>query len=178
MVSDLPVVDPAEAVPALLRLREQLEAALFRECARTYGERLLALAGYGSVARGKFGTLSDFDFILGLDPWQGEPRKRWEEFRPIERALEGEIAACHAGGWEVRLSPVFKSRAAIEFGSPLFLDMVEDGRILFDRDGLLVRRLDLMRARMRRLGSQRVWEGESWYWDLKPDWKPGDVIEL
>jgi len=29
------------------------------------------------------------------------------------------------------------------------------------------------------LGSRKVILGNgSWYWDLKPDWKPGEVIEL
>jgi hypothetical protein len=26
--------------------------------------------------------------------------------------------------------------------------------------------------------AKRVWKGSAWYWDLKPDYRPGDVIEL
>jgi hypothetical protein len=34
-----------------------------------------------------------------------------------------------------RLSPVFKTPQEVEAGSPLFLDMIADARLLFDRDG-------------------------------------------
>ena len=40
--------------------------------------------------------------------------------------------------------------------SPLYLDMVEDGRVLFDRDGFFASVLERMRVRMRELGSRRV----------------------
>jgi hypothetical protein len=38
--------------------------------------------------------------------------------------------------------------------------------------------LDRVRASLRRLGPRRIWQGKSWYRDLKPDFKPGDVIEI
>lgn len=176
MSSDHPLAEAPDG--SFLHLRERLESALLREGLRGYGDRLLSLAGYGSVARGKFHAESDFDFILAIDPWDGDNGTRWKEFEPIERAMEPEIAACRAGGWQVRLSPVFKSREDVEYGSPLFIDMVDEGRILFDRDDTLRQRLELMRSRMRKLGSKRIWDGDTWYWDLKPDWKRGDVIEL
>jgi hypothetical protein len=28
------------------------------------------------------------------------------------------------------------------------------------------------------LDARRIWLGNAWHWDLKPDFKPGDVIEL
>jgi hypothetical protein len=32
---------------------------------------------------------------------------------------------------------------------------------------------------MRALGSRRVYLADgSWYWDLKPDFRPGEVVEL
>jgi hypothetical protein len=76
------------------------------------------------------------------------------------------------------LSPVFKTPAEVELGSPLFLDMVQDARILHDPDGLLAARLDRLRARLAELGARRIWRGNAWYWDLKPDLKPGEVITL
>ncbi|MCY4660185.1 MAG: hypothetical protein OXF93_10300 [Acidobacteria bacterium] len=27
-------------------------------------------------------------------------------------------------------------------------------------------------------GACRLWLGNAWYWDLKPDYKPGDVFDL
>lgn len=76
------------------------------------------------------------------------------------------------------LSPVLKTRAEIEQGSPLLLDMVHDARILFDRDAFLKRALGALRARLERLGARRIWRDNAWIWDLKPDYTPGEVFEL
>ena len=63
--------------------------------------------------------------------------------------------------------------------SPLYLDMVEDGRILFDREGFFANVLSRMRARMRELGSRREYLPDgSWYWDLKPDFRFGDEVSI
>ncbi len=53
-----------------------------------------------------------------------------------------------------------------------------EARILFDRDGFFAARLDDLRARMRALGSERRRLAGGYYWPLKPDFKPGDRIEL
>ena len=168
----------AAADQSLLALRAALESALVREAQRFYGVRLISLVGYGSVARGTFHAHSDFDFLLIADGLPAGSPKRGREFDLVSKALEPEIEKCHAAGWETNLSPIFKSRAATEYGSPLFLDMVDDARILFDCGDFFARRLARLRERLRQLGSKRIWEGDTWYWDLKPDWKPGDVIEL
>jgi hypothetical protein len=73
---------------------------------------------------------------------------------------------------------VLKTPAEVEARSPLLLDMTEDARILFDRGGFLAGELAALRARLDELGARRVWRGSAWYWDLKPDFRPGDVIEL
>ena len=56
--------------------------------------------------------------------------------------------------------------------------MVEDARIVLDRDGFFAGVLDRLRGRLHALGARRVWRGTRWYWDLKPDRRPGEVIEL
>jgi hypothetical protein len=73
---------------------------------------------------------------------------------------------------------VLKTPAEIEHGSPLLLDMVDDARILYDRDRFLERALAALRARLNRLGARRIWLGSAWIWDLKPDYKPGKVFDL
>ena len=76
------------------------------------------------------------------------------------------------------MSPVFKTPAEIEHGSPLLFDMVEDARILTDRDGYLEAVLGRLRYRLRELGARRIWRGNAWFWDLKPDYKPGEIFEI
>ena len=76
------------------------------------------------------------------------------------------------------LSPVLKTPSEVQQGSPLFLDMLEDARLLVDRDAFLERAFEALRARLARLGARRIWRGNAWFWDLKPDYKPGEVFEL
>jgi len=35
-----------------------------------------------------------------------------------------------------------------------------------------------LRARLRRSGARRIWRGTQWYWDLKPDYRRGEIIRL
>ncbi len=61
----------------------------------------------------------------------------------------------------------------------LFLGIVEDGKILYDRDDFFQERLSALKRRLQELGSKKVYlEDGSWYWVLKPDLKLGEIFEL
>ena len=66
----------------------------------------------------------------------------------------------------------------IRRGSPLLLDMTSDARSLYDRDAFLAESLATLRARLSVLGARRIWRGNAWMWDLKPDLRPGEIFEL
>jgi len=61
---------------------------------------------------------------------------------------------------------------------PLYLDIVEDAVIFFDRDGFFSGILEKLRKRLNELGAERVRLGKKWYWRLKRDYKFGEVIEI
>jgi predicted nucleotidyltransferase len=143
-----------------------------------YGDRLVAVAVFGSVGRGTPRQGSDIDLLIVARDLPDGRFARLDEFLPLERALEPSLAEIEPGGTPVMVSPVFKSPAEVEHGSPLFFDMVEDARILYDPESFLARYLDRLRARLAELGAQRIWRGEGWYWDLKPDFKPGEIVTL
>lgn len=96
-------------------------------------------------------------------------------FAGLENSL---LKEKRGSGINTALFPVFETPEEAEKGSPFFLDMAEDGRILYDRDGFFGRRLDRLREKLAALGARRISRGNGWYWDLKPDYKPGDVVEL
>jgi predicted nucleotidyltransferase len=162
-----------------MSLRENLERiflALRRACEEVYGERLVAVAVFGSAGRGTVRPDSDVDLLLVADPLPDGRMRRVDEFEEVERRLSGLLPA--ALGTPPPLSPVLKTPAEVGQGSPLFLDMTEDARILFDREGFFARELDRLRVRLAQLGARRIWLGNAWYWDLKPDYRPGEVFEL
>ena len=73
---------------------------------------------------------------------------------------------------------VLKTRAEAARIVPLYLDLVEDARLLYDRDGFFRSVLARLRASLERLGAERRTRGRIRYWVLKADWTPGEVIEL
>jgi hypothetical protein len=49
---------------------------------------------------------------------------------------------------------------------------------VYDRDNFLRGVLDELASRLRALGAERRRVGRLWYWILKRDYRPGEVIEI
>ncbi len=157
---------------------EPLLSRLLTACRETFGEGLVSLVLFGSVARGTAGPDSDLDLLIVADGLPDGRVARVRQVLAVERRLEADVRAARLAGWNVELSPILKTPAEVAAGSPLFLDMVDDARLLADRDGFMRRTLDDLRARLEARGARRVWRGNAWYWDLKPDYRPGEVFEI
>lgn len=153
----------------------RLLAALLDE----QGERLVSFVLFGSVARGEAVPGSDLDVLIVVD---GLPGARHERFALVARALDRVrrkhgplLASDEPFDW----SPILLTRDEARDHSPVYLDMTLDARILHDRDGFFRHVLEGLGARMRALGSRRVMLADgSWYWDLKPDYRFGEIVEL
>jgi predicted nucleotidyltransferase len=168
----------AERAMTLRERYEAILAAVLDAARERYGARLVALAVYGSVGRGTMREDSDVDLLLVA---RGLPDGRFErgaEFDAVEGCVAHLLRAAGPGAAPVELSPVFRTPDELEAGGLLYLDMTEDARILHDPEGALAAFLDRFRARLARLGARRIWRGNAWYWDLKPDYKPGEVFEI
>ena len=153
--------------------RTSIAAAADAWCA-LLGPRLRSLVLFGSVARGQAAPRSDIDLLVIAE---GFPRSLAERRRPLLAAWSRVRArrALPAVDWNL----VTKTPEEARFHSPLYLDMVEDGILLVDRGRFFQTVLDAMRARMRELGSRRVFlDDGNWYWDLKPDFRFGEVVEI
>jgi hypothetical protein len=139
-----------------------------------WGPRLISVVLFGSVARRQARPTSDIDLVVVAEDL---PRSLAERRRPLLASWERARAA--RGLSAIPWNLVVKSPAEARFHSPLYLDIVEDGVLVLDRGGLFTSVLAAMRARMRELGSRRVHLGDgSWYWDLKPDFRFGEVVEI
>ena len=157
---------------------DTLLADLVGACRCHYGDDLRAVAVYGSVGRGMPRPDSDVDLLIVAEELADRHALRVRDFRAIEATLASPLEVAAAAGLHPVLSPVLMTPSELERGSMLLLDMTEDARILFDPSGCLAGVLDRLRGRLHELGSRRVWLGNAWYWDLKPDYKPGDVFDL
>jgi len=158
---------------------KELEAKLLSEIKSFYGERLISFVIFGSVARETQTFDSDLDVLIIAKGLPKGRMKRIGEFESVEEKIEPFLESLRKEeGINTYISAIIKSPEEAEKGSPLFLDMVEDARILFDRNGFFEGVLDKLRKRLKELGSKRIWRGNAWHWDLKPDYKPGEIFEI
>ncbi len=159
--------------------REALCTAIRDATVVAYGERLISLAVFGSWARGSATPASDLDLLGRAEPLPPSRMKRVRGFRPVADATQA-VRSCvwSDQNAEVELSPVFKTPVELAAGSPLYLDMTLWRVVLFDRGGVLATFLEGLRGRMQALGSRRIPFKGGAFWDYKPDFRPGDVVEL
>jgi predicted nucleotidyltransferase len=163
--------------PSMSATFDGLLNALSEACQQHYRQRLVSLAVYGSVGRGTPRSTSDIDVMLVVDSLPDGRTARMQEFAEVDQTMAAPLAAARALGVETEVSPVFKTPAELAVGSPLLLDMTEDARILVDR-GELAQALTTLRTRLAAQGARRVFRGNAWFWDLKPDYRPGDTFTL
>jgi predicted nucleotidyltransferase len=165
---------PEERVARLLTpLQEPFRTALAvatEAWTADLGDRLCSLVLFGSVARGQARPGSDIDVVVVAE---GLPRRLADRRRPLLASWE-RVRSARGLPW-IEWNLVVKSPEEARYHSPLYLDIVEDGILILDRGGLVAAVLAAMRA----LGSRRVHLPHgSWYWDLKPDFRFGEVVEI
>lgn len=146
-------------------------------CARLR-DNLISVVVYGSVARGSARKDSDIDILIVAENLPKSRMERQEMFLEIERPLEPLISELWDRGFYVDFSPLILSREEASKIRPIYLDMVEDAIILFDRNSFFTNVLERLRRRLKELGARREWIGDKWYWVLKPDIKFGEVVEI
>ncbi len=138
------------------------------------GDHLISLVLFGSVARRQAQATSDIDLIVVAE---GLPRSLVERRRPLLASWEQarESRGLPHAAWNL----ITKTPDEARVRSPLYLDVVDDGILILDRGGFFEAVLQGMQERMRTLGSRRVYLPDgTWYWDLKPNFRFGEVVEL
>jgi predicted nucleotidyltransferase len=141
---------------------------------------VVSLILYGSVARGEARPESDVDVLLVLKDAPPVYRDRLRPLLPILRRLRRESCwkNLETQGLSPSLSVLVLSREEADRNRCLYLDMLEDARILIDREGVFQNRLRALGTRLRELGARRVRKNGDQYWDLKPDLAPGEFVTL
>lgn len=152
------------------QLLESLREALGRDV-------IQAFALFGSVARSEARRDSDIDLLVVHKPVSFRPVERFSEVRSKLHKSD-EYQRLEAEGFTTDSFPIFMTEEDLYERPLILLDIMDHGVIVYD-NGVLEKRFDSLSKRLSELGSKKVvLEDGSWYWDLKPDWKPGEVIEL
>ena len=160
------------------RISKRINEALVRSCRNFYGESLVSVVVFGSVARGTQTYHSDFDILIIADNLPRGRMARMRDFDAVEHDLAGELDYAREQGWNVDIAPLFKTPDEVRGGGYLYLDMVNDAVILVDRNDFFALFLDSYKAKLEAYGAQKhQWRG-GYYWEIKPDLKPGEVIDL
>ena len=144
------------------------------------GEEIVSVVLYGSVARAAARPESDVDLLLVIREAPAGYRKRLQPLLPILKALRKHPCwvALEGQGLTPFLSLLVLSLEEANENQYLYLDMVEDARILVDRNGFFQGKLRSLRQRLKELGAKKIRRNGDWYWDLKPDLKLGDEVIL
>ena len=163
------------------RFVREFSSHVMKVLEQALGDDLIALALFGSGARGALRKGSDLDYLIVMKDPLPTYGKRVRRIAPLMSALRSNKTYEDLESLEMDLEPSFVilSEKEITRHPPILLDMVEYSRILHDKDGVLRREIDRVAQRLRELGSQkkRLPDG-SWYWVLKPGSRPGEVIEI
>jgi len=144
-----------------------------------YNNELISIVLYGSVARGTAKKESDIDLILvirGLSYTAAINR-----FLLVEEKFKQsiEFISIKKAGYSPEIKPVIFSQKEASESRYIFLDVVEEGIIIYDKDDFFKKRLERIGKRLKELGSKRIFcKDNSWYWILVPDLRLGEVFEI
>ena len=154
----------------------QLICDVARELIQLYPD--ISICIYGSMARGSARHESDLDMLVVSDRFKGSKALRVEELSSIEEKVSDELSRLRKYGIYTSLS-FYPLRRDEAIKMPLImLDIAVDGIIIRD-DGFLEKVMSTVRERLAKLGARRVFLSDgSWYWDLKPEYVFGEVIDI
>ncbi|MCX8162569.1 MAG: nucleotidyltransferase domain-containing protein [Candidatus Bathyarchaeota archaeon] len=143
-----------------------------------FGDSLISCVLYGSLGRGGDDKPSDTDLLLVLDTCMSYSERCDMLGKMLAKLYTTDLAYTMARlGYNIFIEfyPLSVEEALVF--RPIYLDMVEDAVILYDKDGFFKSILAKTRSLLSKLGSRRVWiDRDRWVWILKPDISFGEEI--
>jgi len=151
--------------------REVLKDVL-SELKELFGDNLISVILFGSVARGDFKEGSDIDLLVVARNFPQKYSRRMDLLFPIAERVRDRIPGHPLQFYPLRVEEALKSR-------PIYLDLLTDAIILHDKDEFMTKVLKDLWKKLIKLGAKRIeLEDGSWMWVLKPGLNVGEVIEI
>jgi hypothetical protein len=145
-----------------------------------FGDSLVSICFFGSVARGEASPESDVDVLTIAEHLPKDYGLRIRETSRIHELLRKAQAyrRLRSEGRSAFISDLYLTPEETQSHPPILLDIADHGIIVYDRDGFLAEVLEDIRARLRQLGGRRVQARKGYYWVLRPDARPTEVVEI
>lgn len=160
------------------RIPQERYTQLAFDALRVVRSRLgpVSFAVFGSVARGDAAPRSDLDLLLVSDRFEGTLASRIDRLGFAEEGAAEELAFLRDHGITPSLSFFPLRKEEVEARPIILLDPSVNAKVLSDPGNVLGDALRGVRARLELAGAKRVTTPTGWYWDLKPDFREGEVV--
>ncbi len=115
------------------------------ELIKEYGENLVSVVVFGSVARNTFIEESDIDLLILCKKLPKSRIERLRKFEKVENKIEK--LAEKLGIKNLQINPIITTLKKIE-GNPILLDIIRNSKILYDRDNSFSKYLSFLREKI------------------------------
>lgn len=129
-------------------------------------KNIIGVVQFGSTTRGILKHQTDVDLLVFFDELPQNKMDRSLLVDKIQEPLEKELKKI--SGYEIYPSVLAKAKLQCDKVAPIYLDMTEHSKILFDPENFVSSILEKTRNWIKRHGSYKVHRGNLWYWILDP----------
>jgi len=161
------------------KVYSEITEKLFKKVKEHYGENLVSFVIFGSVARGTQTPVSDIDILIIAENLpRGRTSRIMDFIENVENPLEREIKKYWKAGYHIEISPLIKTPEEVRYGGFIYLDMIEDCVILFDKNRFFKNYLEELSEKLKKWGAKKVYKKGGYYWVLKKDVDVKKGIEI
>jgi|LGVF01.1.fsa_nt_gb predicted nucleotidyltransferase len=133
-----------------------------------YSEALVSLVIYGSYARDEARLNSDIDLFIILTHKEGLKSTIELFYENIEKNIEEELTALYTKyGINMDLSPFILSKEEANYFHTLYLDMIDNAEIIYDKDNFFRQILNSVSELKTKHGYRKEPVGNTFLWDIK-----------
>ena len=133
-----------------------------------YNDNLVSLAIYGSYARDEARLNSDIDLFIILKHKKGLKSTIEVFYENVEKKIEEEQTVLYTQyGINMELSPFILSKEEAKYFHPIYLDMIDNAEIIYDKDNFFKQILNSVSELKTKHGYKKEPVGNTFLWDIK-----------